>query len=88
MRTTITLEDRLFRDLKSLAHETNAPLREVVDKALREGLQHLRSAPRARPYRTKTFHMGRPTGVNFDKALDMAAASEDDEVTRKLVLRK
>lgn len=88
MRTTLTLEDRLFRELKALAHETNVPLKQVVDKALREGLRSLRAAPRPRPYRAKTFHMGRPTGVNLDKALDLAAASEDAEVARKLVLRK
>ena len=88
MRTTLTLEDRLFRELKALAHETNAPLKEVVEKALREGLRSLRAAPRPRPYRSKTFRMGRPSGVNLDKALDLAAAGEDEEMARKMVLRK
>ena len=88
MRTTLTLEDRLFRELKALAHETNAPLKEIVEKALREGLRSLRAAPRPRPYRARTFHMGRPTGVNLDKALDLAASMEDDESVRKTVLRK
>jgi hypothetical protein len=87
MRTTLTLEDRQFRELKVLAHETNAPLREIVEKALREGLRQLRAAPRPRPYRAKTFRLGRPTGVNLDKALDLAAAGEDEELTRKMVLR-
>jgi hypothetical protein len=32
--------------------------------------------------------MGRPTGVNLDKALALAAADEDAELTRKMVLRK
>lgn len=88
MRTTLTLEDRLFKELKQLAHETNAPLKDVIDKALREGLQRLRAAPRPRPYRTKTFRMGRPSGINLDKALALAAAEEDAEVVRKMVLRK
>lgn len=89
MRTTLTLEDRLFRDLKNLAHETNSPFKEVVEKVLREGLRHVGGVvPRARPYRARTFRMGQPAGVNLDKALQLVAASEDDEVTRKMVLRK
>jgi hypothetical protein len=88
MRTTLTLEDRLFRELKALAHETNRPLKEVVERTLREGLRTLRAGPRAKPYRGKTFRMGRPTGVNLDKALALAAADEDAELTRKMVLRK
>jgi hypothetical protein len=88
VRTTLTLDDRLFKELKELAHDTNAPLKEVIDKALREGLQRLRAAPRPRPYRTKTFRLGQPSGVNLDKALALAAAEEDAELVRKMVLRK
>lgn len=88
MRTTLTLDDRLFKQLKQLAHETNAPLKDVIDKALREGLQRLHAAPRPRPYRSKTFRMGQPTGVNLDKAHALAAAEEDAELARKMVLRK
>ena len=84
----MTLEDRLFKELKKLAHETDAPLKEVIDKALREGLQRLRAAPRPKPYRAKTFKLGQPTGVDLDKALDLAAAGEDEEILRKMVLRK
>jgi hypothetical protein len=88
VRTTLTLEDRLFKELKQLAHETDAPLKEVIDKALREGLQRLRAAPRSKPYRAKTFNLGQPTGINLDKALDLAAAGEDEEIVRKMALRK
>jgi hypothetical protein len=88
MRTTLTIEDHLFKELKQLAHETNAPLKEVVEKALREGLKSLRAGSRPRPYRAKTYRMGRPSGVNLDKALDLASAGEDDEIARKMLLRK
>lgn len=40
------------------------------------------------PVPGQTFRMGRPTGVNLDKALDLAAAMEDDETVRKTILRK
>jgi hypothetical protein len=36
-----------------------------------------------------TFEMGDPLpGVNLDKALSLASALEDEEISRKLVLRK
>jgi hypothetical protein len=62
----------------------------VVDKVLREGLRRVWEGGqrRARPYRAKTFRLGQPDGVNLDKALALVAAMEDDEVTRKMLLRK
>ena len=42
MRTTLTLDDRLFKELKTLAVETNAPFKEVVNRALRAGVDSLR----------------------------------------------
>jgi hypothetical protein len=73
MRTTLTLEAELVRELKALARERNAPFEEVVENALRAGLEHLRAVPPSRRFRATTFRMGTPTGVNLDKALDLAA---------------
>ena len=88
MRTTVTLDDQLFKELKALAAETRAPFKQVVNRALREGIRTLRHAPRPKPYRTKTFRMGRLAGVNLDKARALVAHLDDEEVARKLALRK
>lgn len=37
-RTTLTIEDDLWEDLRRRAHETGQPLKRVVDDALRRGL--------------------------------------------------
>lgn len=90
MRTTLTLDDRLFKELKTLAVEKNAPFKEVVNQALRAGVDSLRHGERTRPpVRIKTYRMGPPLpGVNLDKALALAAALEDEEIVRKMRLQK
>jgi cytochrome c-type biogenesis protein CcmH len=76
MRTTLTLDDRLFKELKTLAVETNAPFKEVVDRALRAGVDSLRGQARRKPYRVKTYHLGPPLpGVNLVKALALAGSA-------------
>lgn len=85
MRTTLTLDDRLFKELKTLAVETNAPFKEVVNRALRAGVDSLRGQAKGKPYRVKTYNMGPPLpGVNLDKALALADALEDEERIRKM----
>ena len=44
-------------------------------------------ADKGRPFRQKTFRMGSPR-IDIDKALALAAALEDEEVIRKMSLRK
>jgi hypothetical protein len=85
MRTTLTLDDRLFKELKTLAVEKNAPFKEVVNQALRAGVDSLRGHAKRKPYRVKTYNMGPPLpGVNLDKALALADALEDEERIRKM----
>jgi hypothetical protein len=87
MRTTLTIDDDLFRALKERAHQTGRPLRAVVNEALQEGLTRPgRRAPK--PHRMQTFRLGRPRGVDLVKALALAAAFEDEEVVRELEQRK
>ena len=88
MRTTLTLDDALFRDLKDLAHKTDAPFKDVVEKVIRAGLANVKHASRPAPYRVPTFSMGRPRGVNLDKALALAGEQDDEESLRKMALRK
>jgi hypothetical protein len=43
---------------------------------------------RRKPYRTRTFKMGEPSGLDLNKALGMASRLEDEEIARKVALRK
>jgi hypothetical protein len=85
MRTTLRIDDDLLSELKQLADSEDLPLTDLVNRVLRQGLTTKPAKRRA--YREKTFSMGQPK-VDLDKALSLAASLEDDEVIRKLALRK
>jgi hypothetical protein len=88
MRTTLTLDDRIAKALKSLAHRSGKPFKQVVNETLQTGLA-AKEGPKPRPYRLKPVSLGGVLpGINIDKALRLAAALEDDEIARELDLRK
>ena len=64
--------------------ERGVTFKDAVNDAIRAGLRP--AAPRRR-HRTPIFDMGEPR-VEVTKALDLAAALEDDEIVRKLSLGK
>jgi len=88
MRTTITLDDQVAKDLKEVAHRSGKPFKDVVNETLRQGLCAKHSRP-PKAYRLATVSLGGVrAGVNLDKALSLADAIEDEEIARKLELRK
>lgn len=88
MRTTLTLDDRIAKALKALAHRTGKPFRQVVHETLQTGLA-AKEIPKPRPYWLKPVSLGGVLpGINIDKALRLAAALEDEEIARELDLRK
>ncbi|GMV39440.1 MAG: antitoxin [Myxococcales bacterium] len=87
MRTTLTIDDDLMRDLRDEAHRTGVSLKVMVNRTLRTGM-NARNAARPEPYRCPTFSMGHPSGTPLDKALQLASELEDEETARKLVMRK
>ena len=89
MRTTLTIDDQLAKALKSAAHRSGKPFKQVVNDTLRAGLGAAQSPGRTRAYRVKPASLGGVLpGIDLDKALRLADALEDREVARKLALRK
>jgi hypothetical protein len=89
MRTTLTLDDQVARDLKQLANRTGKALEVVVNETLRAGLAAEQQIRRKKRYRLRAASLGGLLlDVNLDRALSLADALEDEELTRKLDLRK
>jgi len=89
MRTTLTIDERLARDLKEIAHRSGKPFKQVVNETLHAGLSARKTAPAPRRYRLKTASLGQPLpGIDLDKALQLSESLEDLEIARKLELRK
>lgn len=84
MRTTLTLDADVHALVRKLMRERGIGLKEAVNLAIRRGLAPTRGSDGAT---TPTFDMGEPA-VPIDKALRLAAELEDEELLRKLALRK
>ncbi len=84
MRTTLTLDDDLARNLKERAHRSGRSFKNVVNQTLRAGLAAEQMPPKKR-YRVKPVALGGVlSGIDLDKALQIVDALEDQEIIDKL----
>jgi hypothetical protein len=87
MRTTIRIDDDLLIDLKEQARREKSSLNRLLNRLLRRGLTDAGGRERQPGrYREKPLRMGRPH-FNLDKALDLAAALDDEQTLAKLAER-
>jgi len=82
MRTTVTLDPDVEALIKSAMAEKDLTFKDAVNQAIRAGL----SPRRREPFRQRTFDLGFRPDIHYDKALQLAAAVEDEEIVRKLSL--
>ncbi len=77
MRTTLTLDDDLAMELQSKARDEGRSFKDVVNEALRRGLEVAVPASAA-PITVRVFAGGFVPGVDLVKANQLAAQLEDD----------
>ena len=87
MRTTVALDPELQAQVKKLARERGISFREALNDVLRRGLGH-GSQTTSHRYEVPARALGLRPGIDLDKALALAAELEDDEIVRRLELRK
>jgi hypothetical protein len=80
MRTTVTLDPDTEQIVRRRMAERGLSFKEALNDAIRSGVQATGSTER---FRTETAAMGE-SRVNLDRALQIAAGLEDDELVRKL----
>ena len=78
MRTTVTLDPDTEQIVRRRMRERGMSFKEALNDAIRVGARQ-----QAPPFRTRTASLGRST-VNLDRALQLAADLEDDELLRKM----
>ncbi len=89
MRTTVTIEDALAKELKEIVRRSGRSFKQVVNDALRAGIRdgHIAKAPRR--YRLIPQSMGDVDGrFNLDKALLLGNRLEGEELAHKRMLGK
>jgi hypothetical protein len=87
MRTTVTLDPDVEALVRATMRERGLSFKEALNTAIRDGLSRTAGRP-PKKYRQKTFRMGFNPEASLDKALSLAAGLEDEEIARKLSLRK
>jgi hypothetical protein len=63
-RTTVTLEDDVVERLTALMRRTGRPLKDVLNDAVRRGLDRPSSPPT--PFRVETRDLGTQPGIELD----------------------
>lgn len=88
MRSTVRIDDDLMVELKARAGAASVSLTRMLNRTLRIGLRTpVEEEEGGRMFQQRTYRMGLPR-LGIDKALALAAELEDEEVARKMSLRK
>jgi hypothetical protein len=86
MRTTVTLDPDVERLLKVEMRERGVSFKQALNDAIRGGRKN--QAKRPKRFVQQTFSLGKEQHFRWDKALAAADAIEDEELIRKMALRK
>jgi hypothetical protein len=79
MRTTLTLDPDVAARAKKGAAKLRKPFKEVINAALRVGLDEILAPPAPKPYRTKPRPMGLRRGFSYDNISELVAAAEGED---------
>ena len=86
MRTTVTLDPDVAARLTAVARARGISFKQALNSAMRAGLGGERRTVRS--FKQYSQPMGLRPGFNLDKALQLAAGLEDEEIGRRLERRK
>ncbi len=79
MRTTLNLDDDVLDRARAAAAELHVPFRQVINEALRAGLQSVEEPGKSRPYRTNPHKLGLQPGRNLDNIQELLAQIEGED---------
>ncbi|MEI7781197.1 MAG: DUF2191 domain-containing protein [Planctomycetota bacterium] len=80
MRTTLTLDSDVAERAKADAAAMGKPFKEIVNEALRLGLDALEGRlGMAVPYRTEPSDLGLRSGLTYDDVADLLSRSERED---------
>ncbi len=79
MRTTLTLDPDVAAKAKKSAAKLRKPFKDVINTALRIGLDEVLKPPAARAYRTKARPLGLRQGFSYDNIAELLARAEGED---------
>ena len=79
MRTTLTLDDDVAAALERLRKSRDASLKQLINEALRRGLEEMRSRPKRRePMQTRSVALGRVRVASIDDIGEALAIADGE----------
>ncbi len=89
MRTTITIDDDLYHEIRNLSYEKHVPFKTILNMVLASGLHNFTQSGKSQDFSQMTYAMGKPySEYDMIKALETAGDLEIAEIRRKMELRK
>jgi hypothetical protein len=80
MRTTVTFDPDVAVRLKRLRKERDLGLKELINEAVRQGLDAIEAPPKPRkPFVTRVFDCGEPLIKNMDNIGEVLAMIEGED---------
>jgi len=79
MRTTLTLDPDVAAKARKGAAKLGKPFKEVINTALRLGLDEVLKPAPAKPYRTKPRPLGLRQGLSYDNIAELLARAEGED---------
>lgn len=79
MRTTLTLDHDVAQRVKSVTRKSGRPLKQIINEALRVGLDQLTRPKPAKPYRTRPRNMGLREGIQLDNVQELLSQVDGED---------
>ncbi len=80
MRTTLTIDDDVAAALERLRRSKDKSLKELINQALRRGLEELNAPSKPRkPFRTRSVSIGRCLIGSLDDISEVIAIAEGED---------
>jgi len=79
MRTTLTLDPDVAAKAKKSAAKLHKPFKDVINTALRIGLEEVLKPPLAKLYHTEGRPLGLRGGLNYDNIGELLARAEGED---------
>lgn len=79
MRTTLTLDPDVAAKAKKAGQRLGMPFKEIVNSALRIGLDEVLKPKAAKPFKTKPLPMGLRPGFSYDNIGELLAQAEGED---------
>ena len=79
MRTTLTIDDDVAAKARQAVRLTGMSFKDLINSALRIGIDVVQSPKKARPYRTQAHPMGLRKGLSYDNVAELLSVSEGED---------